>query len=139
VTATCPASRESVEQVGRGEVGCPLCGKPADVHPSEKPVEPMTMLRFTACPPDGPDFEYAQRMTHDEVVAGVAEVGGRATGPVRWRTYAPESAEAMLRESGTWDLSPNAPGLIEFLREHPGTVLMIASLDYIGDGTVRAL
>lgn len=101
-------------------------------------VEPMTMLRFTGCPPDGPDFDYARQMTHDEVTAGVDEIDGRPIGPVRWRTYAPEAAAGILKDAGIWD-SPNAPGLVEFLRDHPGTVLLIASLDYIGDGTPRDL
>ena len=33
----CPASREAVEdQEERGEVGCPLCGRPADEHAEEE-------------------------------------------------------------------------------------------------------
>jgi hypothetical protein len=35
-TAKCPATREAVEeQEENGEVGCPICGRPADAHPSE--------------------------------------------------------------------------------------------------------
>jgi hypothetical protein len=100
--------------------------------------EPMTMLRFTGCPPSGPDFDFARQMTHDEVTAGVEEIGGRPIGPVTWRTYAAEEAEEMLRMAGLLQ-HPNGPGLVEFLRDHPGTVLMIASLDYVGDGTPRVL
>lgn len=98
----------------------------------------MVVLRFTGCPPAGPDFEFAKRMTHDEVLEGVRLVHGRQAGPVRWRTYAPETAESMLRDAGVWD-TPNAPGLVAFLRDSPGTVLLIASVDYIGDGTPQDL
>lgn len=101
-------------------------------------AEPMTIIRFTGCPPSGPDFEFAKRMTHEEVLEGVRIVRGIQSGPVRWRTYAPEVAEQMLRDAGVWD-SPNAPGLIEFLRANPGTVLMLASVDYIGAGLPRDL
>lgn len=109
-----------------------------DLCSSCRGTEPMTVIRFTGCPPSGPDFDIARAMTHDEVIEGIRIVGGRQTGPVRWRTYDPSIARDMLEEAGVWD-SPNAPGLIDFLRDHPGTVLMVASVDYEGPGVPRDL
>lgn len=104
----------------------------------ERAVEPMTVRRFTGCPPTGPDFEFAKRFTHREVLEGIRLVHGRQDGPVRWRTYAPEEAESILRDAGAWD-SPNAPGLVAWLRANPGTVLMIAAVNYVGEGIEQDL
>lgn len=69
----------------------------------------------------------AQRFTHDHMLAEVARVGRRPAGPVEWRWFAADFALEALAALRLAD-HPNAPGLLEWLAEHPGGQLLIATV-----------
>lgn len=95
--------------------------------PSDAPRSKV-LLEWAGSGDTPEELALVREATHHNLLRTLSLTPGvRQAGPVEWRTYAPEAAADMLAEAGAGD-HPAAAGLLAFLRDVPGTVLVVASV-----------
>lgn len=89
----------------------------------------MVALWWAAAEDDPTCLDIAYRHVHDQLIAHEPV----RHGPVRWATFRGELAEEKLRKAGVIE-TPDAQGLLEFIRATPGSVLVMGYVDVPAGG-----